>query len=269
MVSFERVGELLDEAAEKLPKEIFTKLNGGVNLLHDLREEDGMLTMGMYIVDQMGKRVEIYYGSFCEAFADASEDEVARELEETLKHELTHHIEVLAGDRSLERWDEQHRLELISELDPLEATSVLFISRDDCALSPLAAALFRKICEEQGLDVKCESAGLVKGEAVDSKCTPAAATLGVDISSYSPKGVRRALIREYDAVLCMTSADCEELANRFPLFDDKIMCLGPTDCLPPRLGLKSAWLKKAREIYSLLEMLASELTGEEEDDGAN
>ena len=105
MISFEEAGRILDEAAEALPEEIFRGLNGGVNLIPQVRrDENGLLVMGTYNVDQMGRRVEIYYGSFRVRYPDASPDKCAKALVRTLKHELRHHIENLAMDRSLERW---------------------------------------------------------------------------------------------------------------------------------------------------------------------
>ena len=65
MVTFEEAASMLDEAVDALPQEIFDKLNGGVNLIPARRtDEHGLLVMGMYFVDQMGRHVEIYYGSF-------------------------------------------------------------------------------------------------------------------------------------------------------------------------------------------------------------
>ena len=103
MVTFEEAASMLDEAVDALPQEIFDKLNGGVNLIPARRtDEHGLLVMGMYFVDQMGRHVEIYYGSFKERFHNAPPERWKRELTRTLKHELTHHIENLAYDRSLE-----------------------------------------------------------------------------------------------------------------------------------------------------------------------
>ncbi len=112
IISFDEAGKILDRTAESLPPEIFKELNGGISLLPDTVEDaDGWLIMGMYIVDNMGCRVEIYYGSFEAAFDNSPYEEVEKELVDTLKHELTHHIENLAGDKSLERQDEAQRAE--------------------------------------------------------------------------------------------------------------------------------------------------------------
>lgn len=142
MVTFEEAAAMLDEAADSLPEEIFDKLNGGVNLLPARRtDEHGLLVMGMYFVDQMGRHIEIYYGSFKERFAAAPPERWKRELAKTLKHELTHHLENLAYDRSLERWDAEHVAWLLSGLEdePLEAESVLFVDADGSGLAAMAA----------------------------------------------------------------------------------------------------------------------------------
>ena len=53
-----------------------------------------------------------------EASGDIYGDELAEELRRTLRHELTHHVENKAGDRTLEKWDEEQR-ELWLEGEPL------------------------------------------------------------------------------------------------------------------------------------------------------
>ena len=117
MVSFEEAGRMLDEAAEALPQEIFEGLNGGVNLLPARKtDQNGLLVMGTYNVNQMGRYVEIYYGSFRAAHGQAGPDKWRRELTRTLKPELTHHIESLAGDPSPEKWAERHVAALLAGL---------------------------------------------------------------------------------------------------------------------------------------------------------
>ena len=77
MVTFEEAAAMLDEAADSLPEEIFDKLNGGVNLLPARRtDEHGLLVMGMYFVDQMGRHIDILrliQGALCRRAARALE----------------------------------------------------------------------------------------------------------------------------------------------------------------------------------------------------
>ncbi len=113
VLSFDEVGELLDEMAEKFPPEFYDELNGGICLLPgakpDPRFPEGELyIMGEYCSDMMGKYINLYYGSFA-ALAKGerwSRAEWVEQLSTTLAHEFTHHIEGRAGERGLERKDE-------------------------------------------------------------------------------------------------------------------------------------------------------------------
>lgn len=226
MLSFEDAGRVLDAAMEKLPEGIFDDLNGGVNLLPEERPgEDGRYILGLYHHDAMGRYVEIFYGSFLRAFPDASDEEFAAELEKTLRHELTHHVENKAGDRTLERWDEE-QTELWRAGEPLTARSVLFADGDG-RLAQQADALFRDALAAYDLEV--QSAWCAVGQAT------------------------AALLEQYEAVLCMTMDQAEDLAERFPEADEKILCLGEKDILPDRHGT-GRMLR--REIGYLAEELA-------------
>ncbi|MCI2107047.1 MAG: metallopeptidase family protein [Intestinimonas sp.] len=113
VLSFDETGDLLDKLAERFPPELFRELNGGIALLPEekLSPEDragNLYTMGKYCINQMGRYIVLYYGSFVRALAGCSREEWERELYDTLSHELTHHIESLAGERSLEQKDQQN-----------------------------------------------------------------------------------------------------------------------------------------------------------------
>ena len=110
MFTIEEVNEMLDEIAAELPGEIFRDLNGGVSLLAETKRSDrdpsgGLYTLGEYRRDQMGRYIVIYYGSLCAAYGNSSPKKMRKHLRDVLTHELTHHLESLAGDRSLEKQD--------------------------------------------------------------------------------------------------------------------------------------------------------------------
>jgi len=133
MLSFEQAGVILDEACEALPEGLFDGLNGGVSLLPDaVQEADGRFTLGMYHEDMMGCWIEIFYGSIAECVEDPEdEEEFQRTLIETLHHELRHHVEGLAGDRTLEKEDEaeteEYRRDMeLARFDPGKKTGGLF-----------------------------------------------------------------------------------------------------------------------------------------------
>ncbi|MFP4457225.1 MAG: metallopeptidase family protein [Clostridia bacterium] len=111
MVSIDRVEEILNELVDELPKPIFKKLNGGVVLLPDKKysevaNNNDLIVLGEYYRNNiLGRYIKIYYGSMMERFGNLKEEDLRKELDRVLKHELTHHLESLAGERDLEKED--------------------------------------------------------------------------------------------------------------------------------------------------------------------
>ncbi len=107
-VSLAEAREMLDELIAELPPEIFSRLNGGVLLLPDVRlsaeaRANDLYTLGEYEHSHaLGRTVRIYYGSILRAHGQQSPEEFREALREVLHHELTHHLESMAGDHSLE-----------------------------------------------------------------------------------------------------------------------------------------------------------------------
>ena len=111
MFSIDEINEMLDDIASELPVEIFRELNGGVSLLHETKRSSadpsgGLFTLGEYRRDQMGRYIVIYYGSICAVHGGCSPAKMREHLKRVLTHELTHHMESLAGERDLEIKDE-------------------------------------------------------------------------------------------------------------------------------------------------------------------
>ena len=118
MYTIDDINEMLDEIAAELPDEIFKELNGGVSLLpgKKISENDpsgGLLTLGEYRRDQMGRYIVLYYGSICAVHGHEPRDVMHENLRKLLVHELTHHIESLAGERDLEIEDEMDLAEYL------------------------------------------------------------------------------------------------------------------------------------------------------------
>ncbi len=108
-LSIDEVNEILNEVYEEFPPELFEDLNGGVLLLEDEATDpevgEDIYIMGEYCHDDMGRYINLYYGSFVAVLCNAPRQVWVDELRETLRHELTHHMEGLAGERSLEYKD--------------------------------------------------------------------------------------------------------------------------------------------------------------------
>ena len=112
MLSFEQAREALSDIADSLPMELYRELCGGVILLPESKRHPkggDLYILGEYHYDPrgFGRYITMYYGSFERVFGEHVPDEkLIAELGATLRHELTHHIESLAGDKSLEYKDE-------------------------------------------------------------------------------------------------------------------------------------------------------------------
>ena len=112
ILTFDQAGDLLDEMAEEFPPKFYQELNGGISLLPEaLPDPEGggdLYIMGQYCNDQMGRYINLYYGSFAQLAQEENWtwEDWEEELYATLAHEFTHHIEGLAGERGLEIKDE-------------------------------------------------------------------------------------------------------------------------------------------------------------------
>jgi len=111
LFTIEEINDMLDEIAAELPEGVFRDLNGGVSLLAETKISDkdpsgGLYTLGEYRRDQMGRYIIIYYGSLCAVHGSSTHKKMRKHLRGVLTHELTHHLESLAGERDLEIEDE-------------------------------------------------------------------------------------------------------------------------------------------------------------------
>jgi hypothetical protein len=105
--------DMLDELAGELPEQFYKELNGGILLLPDTRlspeaVDDDLYTLGEYHHSySMGRYITIYCGSFNALYGHLSPEKFKERLRSTLRHEFTHHLESLAGEKDLEIEDER------------------------------------------------------------------------------------------------------------------------------------------------------------------
>ena len=105
-----RMGEILDMLAEELPEEFYRDLNAGIVLTPEIKKSpygDDLTIMGEYVRSNLGRGINIYGGSINSVYGWMSEERMTEQLREILRHEFTHHIESLAGERGLEIKDEE------------------------------------------------------------------------------------------------------------------------------------------------------------------
>lgn len=95
------VTEVLDN---EIPPILLEGLNLGVIVrpeLYKRKDESQFIIMGTYVQNRLGKQVILYYGSFKYFYEDKEEKVWKRKILSTIKHELTHHVEALAGQEDL------------------------------------------------------------------------------------------------------------------------------------------------------------------------
>lgn len=112
LMSIDEVGVFLDELAETFPAALFEELNGGINLLEEAVEDPEFpagesYILGEYCDDCLGLYINLYYGSFAALAEKEDWDEQIwqEELQITLSHELTHHMENRSGLHALDDRD--------------------------------------------------------------------------------------------------------------------------------------------------------------------
>lgn len=116
----DEVEELLEEIYTEIDKKYFDKLNGGIIIeenicYHPCGKNGELLCLGAYRIDLMGRSIVIYYGSIMEVFAYLTREELKEKLKGILLHELTHHLEFLAGENDLVIEDEKYIKEYLDE----------------------------------------------------------------------------------------------------------------------------------------------------------
>jgi len=114
MVSLQEMEIMLKEIAAEFPDRLFEELNGGILLLPDTKMNPAGIDNDLFILGEyhrggnMGRYISIYYGSFMKVYGRLGREALLEKLVHTLKHEFTHHLESLAGERDLEIEDARY-----------------------------------------------------------------------------------------------------------------------------------------------------------------
>ena len=123
-MTFDEVEAYLSRLAEALPEPLFRELNGGIVLLPDTvmpaHDRYGQLyTLGTYHHQPhgLGRYISIHYGSFVAVHGMDSRRRQREALRRVLLHELTHHMENLAGLRDLEEKDRGQLERYLAQFD--------------------------------------------------------------------------------------------------------------------------------------------------------
>ena len=110
ILTYEQMGDMLEDVAAEFPDVFFQDLNGGIQLeeraLPDPAFPEGeMYVMGEYCSDMLGRYILLYYGSFAALLVEEGEDVWREEIFLTVAHEFTHHMEDTAMLHALDDKD--------------------------------------------------------------------------------------------------------------------------------------------------------------------
>ncbi|MGE5677541.1 MAG: metallopeptidase family protein [Pseudomonadota bacterium] len=108
MLPLEDMEALLEEISAEFPAQLFEGLNGGIILLPETKLNAYSRNNDLFILGEyhsggnLGRYIAIYYGSFMCVYGHLGAMQLRDQLVHTLKHEFTHHLESLAGEKGLE-----------------------------------------------------------------------------------------------------------------------------------------------------------------------
>lgn len=111
--------ERLDRMMDRVPPALLQDLDGGVSVSEDEHrrrgDPPGVYILGEYITDpHLGCLIVMYHGSFRRLFAGEAEAVWEKEMWDTLRHEIRHHVEGMAGVSDLD-------IEDLGELERMRA----------------------------------------------------------------------------------------------------------------------------------------------------
>lgn len=98
----------------EIPPILLKDLNLGIQVSNKKKKDDeekNYYIMGEYIQDSTGNQIVLYFGSFQYLLQGESLDVWQKEIMDTIKHELTHHIEAMAGQEELAFQEDLEELE--------------------------------------------------------------------------------------------------------------------------------------------------------------
>jgi protein-tyrosine phosphatase len=117
-----------------------------------------------------------------------------------------------------------------------ERRSILFVCTGNICRSPTAEAVFRSLCNDKGIELRIESAGLGDwhiGDPPDERAQRHARNRGYDLSAQRARQVRARDFEEFDLVLAMDRGHLHALQRMSPRHHHAKIRLFVQDCDVP------------------------------------
>lgn len=110
-ISLDEFTRIVRDLVDDLPPSFFDGLNGLVQIhpevsYHPEARDKDLCIMGQYVRDKLGRRIDLYYGSFRIIYRGWSGPALRDRINEVLVHEFRHHLESRADLRDLEIEDQ-------------------------------------------------------------------------------------------------------------------------------------------------------------------
>jgi protein-tyrosine-phosphatase len=104
---------------------------------------------------------------------------------------------------------------------------VLFVCTGNTCRSPMAAAIFNAMAEEEKLEISALSAGVAAHEGLPASIGAISAMqdIGLDMSHHAAGAVNEWMIESADLVLCMQGSHARILKEQYPQHTAKVHTL--------------------------------------------
>ena len=122
MIDRDEFNFILSDLIDELPQAFFRELHGGIIVSDSAPEseysiDNDLFVFGQYRVNNLGRQVVIYKGSFDRFYSHLSEDALKEKLRETLRHEFRHHMEFLSGIHNSSSLEAEDKREIQAYLE--------------------------------------------------------------------------------------------------------------------------------------------------------
>lgn len=122
MIDKDEFNFMLSDLIDELPHVFFRDLHGGIIVSDDCPQSEysmnnDLFIFGQYRVNNLGRQVVIFKGSFDRFYSHLPQEELKKKLREVLRHEFRHHLEFLGGvhnSKSLEAEDKREIQEYLA-----------------------------------------------------------------------------------------------------------------------------------------------------------